>query len=136
MENYAKILKTHGIRPTIHRVQILKFIVESKSHPSADEIYEKLKDKIHAISRSTVYNTVSLLKEKGVIEEVVTPSSIRYDYSLVPHNHFYCIKCKKVYDIYGALGALPKITEVDGHLVKNIQYCLYGICKNCLNGGE
>ncbi|ANQ54119.1 MULTISPECIES: transcriptional repressor [Thermosipho] len=136
MESYAKILKLHDIRPTIQRIQILKFIIESKVHPSADEIYEELKSKIHAISRATVYNTVNLLSEKGVIKEVITPSAIRYDYEIVPHHHFFCLKCKKVYDVFGELPEIQKVDSIDGHLVKKIQYCLVGICKKCLNGGE
>ncbi|WP_241229912.1 Fur family transcriptional regulator [Thermosipho globiformans] len=136
LKRYAEMLKERNIRPTVQRIEILKFIIESKKHPSADEIYEHLKGKIHAISRATVYNTVSLLSEKKVIKEIITPSSIRYDFEFVEHHHFYCTKCKKVYDIFENLPEVPKIDSVEGHKVMNIQYCLVGICKNCLNGGE
>ncbi|KAF2956493.1 Fur family transcriptional regulator [Marinitoga sp. 38H-ov] len=133
MKKYEEILKSYGIRPTFQRLTILKLISERKEHPSADEIYELLKDHTPAISRATVFNTVNLLSEKGVIEEIVTPRAIRYDYFYNEHNHFYCEKCGKVFDIEEKLPDVPKIEQIEGHKITKIQYLLTGICKDCLN---
>jgi Fur family peroxide stress response transcriptional regulator len=132
MKKYEEILKKHGIRPTFQRLTILKLIYERKEHPSADEIYELLKNTTPAISRATVFNTVNLLSEKGVIEEIITPGAIRYDYFYNEHHHFYCEKCGKVFDIEENLPDIPKIEYIEGHKITKIQYLLTGICKDCL----
>jgi len=135
MKKTVEILNKAKIRPTLQRIHVLRVLMEYKNHLSAEEVYKILQKEVPTISRATVYNTLNLLSKKGVILEVITPDSVRYDYVETPHHHFYCEKCKKVYDIYENL-PVPDITKVDGHLIKNIQYCIVGICKKCLNGGE
>jgi Fur family peroxide stress response transcriptional regulator len=135
MRKIAEILKNKNINPTLQRIHILRILMEKKRHLSAEDIYKILQKEAPTISRATVYNTLNLFSKKGIVYEVITPDSVRYDYLEEPHHHFYCEKCKKVYDIYEYL-PVPEITSVDGHQIKNIQYCIVGICKNCLNGGE
>lgn len=135
MKKTAEILNKANIKPTLQRIHILRVLMNNKNHLSAEELYKILKEEVPSISRATVYNTLNLLSEKGVILEVITPDSVRYDYAEKPHHHFYCEKCKTVYDINEDI-PVPKFKSVEGHLVKNIQYCIVGICKKCLNGGE
>jgi len=135
MEKAARILTKSGIKPTLQRVHVLKVIMDYKNHMSADEIFRLLQNKLPTISRATIYNTLNLLSKRGVLLEIVTPESVRYDYVEKPHHHFYCERCKKVYDLHDELPSL-NIKEIEGHKVKKVEYYIVGICKNCLNGGE
>ncbi|MDK2886682.1 MAG: Fur family transcriptional regulator, ferric uptake regulator [Thermosipho sp. (in: thermotogales)] len=135
MKKAVEILNKSNIRPTLQRINILNVILKYKNHMSAEDIYKILQRETPTISRATVYNTLNLLSKNGILAEVITPDSVRYDYVEKFHHHFYCEKCKKVYDIHDEF-SVPNIKKIDGHIVKNIQYCIVGICKNCLNGGE
>ncbi len=128
-----KLLKEKGIKPTVHRVEILEYLSSTYSHPSADDIYEHFvkEQRLPVLSRATVYNTLRALANAGLVKVIITPDAIRYDFAKENHHHFYCTQCKKIYDV--ELGVeLPNITHVDGHEVRNVQLTLVGICKNCL----
>lgn len=137
MKYYVDLLKDHNIKPTIHRAKILEYLKTHKTHPSADEVYQDLRNEFPTISRATVYNTLNILSDNGIIEEIITPDAIRYDFVEKDHHHFYCLKCKRIYDVHIELPKL-ELQEIEGHKVKHIQYCIVGICKDCLkkSGGE
>ena len=96
-----EILTEAGIRPSAQRLSVLEYLTGTTCHPSADRIYEDVHAMQPTLSRSTVYNTVKLFLDKGVIETVAGDSSeCRYDYFHKPHAHFQCRQCRKVYDIH------------------------------------
>lgn len=131
MKSYMQILREKNVKPTIHRIKVLEYLDKNRVHPSADEIYRSLKEYFPTISRATVYNTLNLLSENKIVEEIITPDALRYDFVEKQHHHFYCTECRKVYDIHAELPEL-EIDEVEGHKVMSVQYCIVGICKECL----
>lgn len=128
-----EILVKNGIKPTVHRVKILEYLLKTHSHPTADEIFEYFKNEqiIPVLSRATVYNILKILAETGIIANIVTPDSVRYDFIRENHHHLYCTKCREVYDIYMNAN-LPEITAVEGHKVYYVQLTFTGVCSNCL----
>ncbi|WP_448377063.1 Fur family transcriptional regulator [Fervidobacterium sp.] len=128
-----ELLKEKGVKPTVHRVEIIEYLSESYAHPSADEIYDHFvkEKKLPVLSRATVYNTLRALASAGLVKVIITPDAIRYDFVSHNHHHFYCTKCKKIYDVELDV-ELPNITNIDGHEVQNVQLTLVGICSNCL----
>lgn len=85
----AKLVE-HGINPTPQRVTITRLLFERGMHMSADEVYREVNVKDQQVSKATVYNTLGLLAEKGVVREVIAnPSKIFYDPNTSPHHHFY-----------------------------------------------
>lgn len=76
-----EILTEAGIRPSAQRLSVLEYLTGTTCHPSADRIYEDVHAMQPTLSRSTIYNTVKLFLDKGVIETVAGDSSeCRYDY--------------------------------------------------------
>ncbi|MEN3042586.1 MAG: Fur family transcriptional regulator [Fervidobacterium sp.] len=132
--NVKELLKERGIKPTVHRVEILEYLLESYDHPTADEIYEHFKkeEKLAVLSRATVYNTLKALAEAGIISVIITPDAVRYDFIRKNHHHFYCTNCKTVYDVELDV-ALPEVKSVDNHEVHHVQLTLVGVCSKCLN---
>lgn len=128
-----QLLKEKGVKPTVHRVEILEYLLRTYSHPTADEIFDYFKKEqiIPVLSRATVYNTLKVLADAGIIAAIVTPDAVRYDFIREHHHHFYCTKCRKVYDVY-INTELPQVVSVDGHEVHHVQLSLIGICSNCL----
>jgi Fur family peroxide stress response transcriptional regulator len=96
-----ELLLTHGVKPTPQRAVIAEFLVQTHDHPTADEVFQAVSDKLPVpLSRATVYNTLNALVEAGVIKEVFTePGRARYDANVTEHHHFVDIKTGRVLDI-------------------------------------
>ena len=126
----AKILSDNGIRPSMQRIEILEFISSCKSHPSADEIYSFVHQNNPTLSRTTVFSSVKLLAEKGLINDItISPDSTRYDSALyTPHAHFVCRDCKKIFDIPFDTSAL---TAPADYFCDNVNVYFKGICPEC-----
>jgi Fe2+ or Zn2+ uptake regulation protein len=136
MEKLKTLLETRGLKPTFQRLTVLEYLEKHECHhPTAEMIYENLIAKIPTISITTVYNTLSAFLEKGIITaETITGTGIRYDFAPVPHHHFLCTKCGKIYDvkIKCPLGNDMKNT-IDGHHIHEIHGYFKGICRECYN---
>ena len=115
------------------REAILKVLHNSKSHPTAAQVYTEVRKEIPNISLGTVYRNLAALAEEGMIKQLsVGDSSDHFDGDISPHSHFYCEKCGKVLDVsYVADGAYPTLEKDYGFKVKASSLVLCGICKEC-----
>ncbi len=130
-EELKNLLLTNNIRPSQHRIEIMKYLIEKKNHPTADTIYKDLVKNMPTLSKTTVYNTLYTLVEKGLISVLnIEDNELRYDHDTSPHIHFKCIKCGRVYDIHSTK-YFTKHKEIDGHQIISQQIIYKGICKNC-----
>lgn len=126
----SEMLKSAGIFPSYQRIMILSALLETDEHPSADSLYKKLGSNVPAISKATVYNTLNLLVDRGVIHSMRTAGSeTRFDSVCEAHSHFFCRKCKKIYDIAQQSGEIKR--ELDGHLVESQEFVYKGLCREC-----
>ncbi len=124
-------LSSSGLKQTFQRRKILEFLENTKSHPTADSIYNEIVKEIPTISRTTVYNTVNKLAEEGIIKCIKTKNSeMRFDACTEPHYHFVCNECGHIYDI-GVCCANALKYNVDGHKIEDIFICYSGTCKEC-----
>lgn len=96
-----ELLVSHGVKPTPQRAVIAEFLVNTCNHPTADEVFHAVSDKLPVpLSRATVYNTLNALVGAGVIKEVFTePGRARYDANVTEHHHFVDVKTGRVLDI-------------------------------------
>ncbi len=136
MDNVIERLKNKGVTLTPQRMAIFKYLIKSRDHPTADEIYNKIRKKYPTISRATVYSTLKLLVELGEIQEL----SIRkrgkacFDPITKLHHHLLCRKCGKVIDIELDCPKncpIIKTGEIQGCKVEEVQAYLYGLCPKC-----
>lgn len=109
------MLRRHGVQPTSQRVLITRLIFERCAHLSADDIYRLVNATDKRVSKATVYNTLGLLTEKGVIREVIAdPSKVFYDPNISPHHHFYDVETGELRDIDAdqiQIAKLPPLPE-------------------------
>jgi Fur family peroxide stress response transcriptional regulator len=133
MNEAVKKLKEKNIRITPQRVQIYNMLIKEKKHLTAEEIYEKIRRVIPAVSLATVYTALDIFKEKELIEEI----RIRFDKSCFGartdrHHHFLCRVCGKIFDIdIPPCPTLQKM-EVEGNAIEELQGYFYGRCRKCL----
>lgn len=112
-QNLATYLRAHGVSPTAQRMQIAELLFRESAHFSAEDIYLAVNRSEQVVSKATVYNTLGLLVEKGLIKEVlVDPSKVFYDSNTTPHHHFYDVDSGEIEDIEGEqvlVDRLPKL---------------------------
>jgi Fe2+ or Zn2+ uptake regulation protein len=130
-EKYVKILKDHSIKITSQRLEILKYLNEHHTHPDVEEIYSELKKKHPSLSRTTVYNSLEILKKNKIVQSLtISGSELRYDVEESLHHHFLCKKCGAILDISITCPNMNRILD-GGHRVEEVHGYFKGICKNC-----
>jgi len=132
MKNNIAILKAKGIRVTPQRLGVFEVLRDGNKHLTADEIYRKIKVNFPAISLATVYTILELYGRKNLAREMrITFDKSCFDGRMDSHHHFLCKKCAKIFDI--DLHPCPTLqsSEVNGHLIQELQGYFYGICCNC-----
>ena len=135
MEAYDRLL-AYGIKPSMQRMAIMKYLMEHPVHPSVDVIHSALSPSMPTLSKTTVYNTLKLFTEQGAsLMLTIDEKNVHFDADTSAHSHFLCKSCGAIYDLP------PEQTEenpdepcrMDGHHVQEV-HCYYkGVCRNCLN---
>lgn len=96
----AKLLASHGLQVTTQRLDIAEFVLSKPQHLSADEILRAMRTRGLRVSKATVYNTMNLFSERGLVRTVeVDPERLYYDSTSEPHHHFYNVDTGELTDI-------------------------------------
>lgn len=131
MEQAKKLLKQNGVNPSIQRIIILKCLMANHKHFTAKDIYNIISKEIPTLSKTTVYNTVKLFVDKGILQTIkVEEDETRYDIRSEMHAHFRCKKCGNIYDLEKEI-IIKDTEEIEGHLIEEKSICYSGICKKC-----
>jgi Fur family iron response transcriptional regulator len=115
------LLRGHGIHPTTQRVLIARVLFTQCAHLSAEDVYRLVNADNRRVSKATVYNTLGLLADKGVVREVIAdPTRIFYDPNTLPHHHFFDVTTGELTDIsaeqihVSGLPPLPNGAQLEG----------------------
>ena len=102
-ESVAEMLRAYGITPTHQRIEIALVLFEKRWHPSADQILAAVNVRYAETSKATVYNTLKLFLDKGMVRElIVDPNKVFYDSNTSVHHHFYDLASGEITDISAA----------------------------------
>ena len=102
----------HGILPTPQRIEVADILLARPQHLSAEQIIEKLRDTGSSVSKATVYNTLNLFGERGLVKEVmVDPVRKFYDSTTHPHHHFYNVDSGELSDIPDHLVGISELPD-------------------------
>lgn len=126
-------LLKHDINPSVQRMAIMSYLMEHRTHPSADEIYLSLHPLMPTLSKTTVYNTLKLLAEKGaVLQLTIDEKNSCFDGDVSPHAHFLCTRCGKVYDVALENKHLERDASIPaGFEIDEAQLYFRGCCPEC-----
>lgn len=109
------MLRDHGITPTRQRVAIARVILARPQHVCADELLARVNGAGEAVSKATIYNTLRLFADRGLVREVVVdPTRIFYDSNTSEHHHMYDLDTGRLSDIPGeriAVECQPDVPE-------------------------
>jgi Fur family transcriptional regulator, ferric uptake regulator len=131
--------ETGPVRMTESRAAILSALEASRSHPTADDLYEMVRASLPRISLGTVYRNLDLLARAGLIAVIVEAGSQRrYDAVLRPHHHVRCERCGRVDDV--ELDDTEEIQQLParcgGYAIRGYTLCFIGVCPDCAQDGD
>ena len=127
-------LRERDFRLTPQRVELVRLIASSEGHPSAAQLYARIKSQFPTMSQATVYKTLALLKDLGQVLEIDLRDDSHYDGNRPkPHPHLICMKCNKIVDGELSLDQelIKKMEKVSGYTILRPQISLYGLCPDC-----
>jgi Fur family peroxide stress response transcriptional regulator len=139
IQRAEKICRGLGIKLTHQRLEILRELAIAKDHPSAEDIYKRVKPRIPPISFDTVYRTLALFERSGIVARLHhLDDRARYDPNTSRHHHVVCIRCKKIMDFsWPILDKMDVPEETKGWGDIHGKYVeLRGVCRECLKEKE
>ena len=121
-------------RETKQREAILKYLKDTKSHPTADMIYDVVRKEIPNISKGTVYRNLKVLQESGQIAKLNIKGTVsRFEMRQADHYHFRCEQCGRVFDVDEPVDKNidERVAKRTGFKVTRHQLEFRGLCKDC-----
>lgn len=117
------LLSQHGVLPTPQRLEIAGVLLCRPQHLSADQIIDRLRDSGSSVSKATVYNTLNLFGERGIVKEVmVDPVRKFYDSTTHAHHHFYNVDTGELRDIDDEAVDFSRLPELpDGTTEESVE---------------
>jgi Fe2+ or Zn2+ uptake regulation protein len=130
----VRMLREHDLQVTAQRLAVLR-AVATRPHGTANDIVEDVRGEIGAISRQSVYDTLTLLTERAIIRRIQPAgSAARYEDRVRDnHHHLVCRKCDRVLDVDCAVGEVPCLVPVDqgDFVVDEAEVIYWGVCPEC-----
>ncbi len=134
LAHFKTICQNAGIKCTQQRLKIYSELIENPNHPDAETVYKEVRNQLANISLDTVYRTLWLFKDLGLIT-TIGPSRerTRFDPNLNPHHHFICIECGLILDFNSEQIDTLDIQESIKGMGKagSLQVNIQGICREC-----
>ena len=116
-----------GVRPSAQRVAIASYVLATGDHPSADEVWSRVKVDFPMVSRATVYNTLQLFTECGLLRQhVLAAGCTVFDPNVEPHHHFIDDETGAISDIPWSALKVGKVDQLAGYDVREYQVVVRG----------
>ncbi len=132
-DSVREILEAAGIQPSAHRLAIAKYVLFTEDHPSADDVLAEMKRQSEAgqgpsmISRATVYNTLNLFAEKGLLKQLaISEGRVVFDPRMDTHHHFVDTDTGEIYDLPASRVPLGPLTGFEEFHVNEVQVVVRG----------
>ncbi len=140
-QRFEDFLRSRGLRLTSQRLAVFEEVFRYHGHLDADEIAERVRGQAKGASRATVYRTLDLLVEAGLVKSIRLGSSQHF-YEHVHkeehHDHLVCLKCGGIFEFYS-----PELEETQDRICREINFTpqrhnmvIFGICEKCKKKGK
>jgi Fe2+ or Zn2+ uptake regulation protein len=132
-ENLSTALHERGMRVTPQRVLLHRALRELDRHVTADELLESVADRLPNVSLPTIYATLELLEELGMVRRVQRAGTTLFDPRVDSHHHLICTVCGSIEDLDSALdtAALERAAAKHGFEQERIEAVVHGRCAAC-----
>jgi Fur family peroxide stress response transcriptional regulator len=143
-QDAARALREAGLKATPQRLAILRSLAGDETHPTAQELYERLSSEFPSLSVATVYNTLSALTRIGRCIPLELGGPLRFDPNVDAHDHAVCERCGAIRDVNapptaaepappvsGASGTASSPQGLPGFTVRRVERIYRGFCAAC-----
>lgn len=128
-------LAENGYRTTPQRLHILSALLAIKDHPTAEDVWSRVRLSSPTTTLATVYKTLDTLKEMGEVMEVETRDQSRHYDAIdpTPHPHAVCKGCGRIDDVAldGVADLQSQATRASGYQIDEHSLTFYGLCRAC-----
>jgi Fur family peroxide stress response transcriptional regulator len=127
-------LRKKGYKATTQRIAVCRFALRSRDHPTAQRIYNEVREMHPTVSLATVYKTLRILMEHGLIQELDLPrSQARFDSYAEPHVNLVCMRCGNIqdFDDKTAKEMVERVATKAEFTRIGQRLDIYGLCKTC-----
>lgn len=134
LEHFKQVAKEAGVKLTHQRLEIFRFVASSEEHPSAEAVHKAVRARLPTVSLDTVYRTLWLLADLGLLATVGPRySGVRFDANVTDHHHYRCVRCGLLRDLErSAFNSLPIPDSVQRYgEVVSTHVEVRGICAEC-----
>lgn len=134
LSHLREALQRAGIKLTHQRLEIFRELTAHGGHPDAETIFRGVRGRLPTVSQDTVYRTLKLFTELGLITTLGPPRErIRFDTNTTPHHHFVCTRCGAAHDFYHAefdrIAAPADVQSLGRVATTHVEF--RGICAAC-----
>ena len=128
-------LRRAGLKLTSQRVAIVRELADDLSHPTAQELFERLRPAFPTMSFATVYNTLDALAKVGLLGSLRLGSAVRFDPNTTAHHHAVCDRCGAVLDLPAeepSASSKAAVARLGGGFTVRLEQRIYrGLCGRC-----
>jgi Fe2+ or Zn2+ uptake regulation protein len=123
----AESLRRSGIQPSAQRVAVAGYVLTTDEHPSADQVFARVRTRFPMLSRATVYNTLNLLVSKGLLRELVLAEGrVVFDPKIEGHHHFIDEETGTIHDVPWSAVQVSNVKRLAGFDVREYQVVMRG----------
>lgn len=135
MKHFETVCRDEGIKLTQQHIEIFSEIAQTGSHPDVDQVFQRVRDRIPTVSLDTVYRTLWLLNDLGLVATLgASRERTRFDSNLNRHHHFVCGKCGFTRDFYSndldnirLPDSVGSFGEIEATYIE-----VRGVCRECV----
>ena len=125
------------MRYSRQRSKILEVLQGTERHPTAEWIFEQVRQTVPNISLGTVYRNLNQLADGHLIQRIYDDGFVRYDGNMDRHDHFRCARCQRIFDIHIPLEGIDEIISRDERFsTADYSVEIIGICNDCRQTNE
>ena len=130
VEHLVAQMRAAGLKITPQRLAVARELADDPSHPTAQELFDRLQPELPTMSFATVYNTLAAMADARLVTpRSLTPGGTRFDPNTDPHDHAVCDRCGRVSDIRQADEGPPSIPS--GFRLRAVERIYRGLCAPC-----
>jgi len=123
----VEALQEHGIQPSAQRVVVGEYVLFTEEHPSADQVWARVKKTFPLLSRATVYDTLNLFVEKGLLRQLVlAEGKVVFDPNIESHHHFIDESTGIIHDVPWHALEVRKVDPLKGCDIREYRVVMHG----------
>ena len=132
MTALQQLLEMRNVFPSHQRLKVLEYLSQNRCHPTVEQIFVDLQLEIPTLSKTTVYNTLHVLVDAGLVRVVaIEDNEARYDIEVLDHGHFKCERCGTIYNFRLDFNALVS-SDLAAFKINDRNVYFKGVCPHCL----